>query len=128
MDVDEVVVVDTGSTDATVRVAEDLGAVVERYEVTDGGMPHLAHARNVGIERARGDVVLVLDADGARFGDVPDYAVLVVGSERDGVGDASTVLVAYGTAAAVSGAMTLSDQLSPVASMTFSVSLLVCTG
>jgi RNA methyltransferase, TrmH family len=31
--------------------------------------------------------LLVLDADGERLGAVPDDAVLVVGSERDGVGD-----------------------------------------
>ncbi len=59
--VDEVVVVDTGSTDDTVAVAETLGARVLHHVWTqDFGV-----ARNVGIDAARGEWILHLDADEA---------------------------------------------------------------
>lgn len=57
--VDEIVVVDTGSTDATVAVAEEAGARVLRYTWCDD----FAAARNVSLEAARGTHILVLDAD-----------------------------------------------------------------
>jgi len=55
----QIVVVDTGSTDGTVRIAEDHGAEVHRFEWCED----FAAARNAALERARGDWVLVLDAD-----------------------------------------------------------------
>jgi glycosyltransferase involved in cell wall biosynthesis len=57
--VDEIVVVDTGSTDGTIAVAERLGARVIRHAWTDD----FAAARNVSLVHARGDWTLVLDAD-----------------------------------------------------------------
>jgi tetratricopeptide (TPR) repeat protein len=57
--VDEVVVVDTGSTDATVELALAAGARVERFVWCDD----FAAARNFALERCTGDWVLVLDAD-----------------------------------------------------------------
>lgn len=57
--VDEIVVVDTGSTDGTIAVAERLGARVIRHAWTDD----FAAARNVSLAQARGDWTLVLDAD-----------------------------------------------------------------
>ncbi len=59
--VDEVVVVDTGSTDDTVPVAEKLGARVVRHVWTDD----FAAARNVALDAARGEWILHLDADEA---------------------------------------------------------------
>ncbi len=57
--VDEIVLLDTGSQDATVRIAEDFGAKVFRTV-----WPHsFAEARNKSIEYARGDWILYLDAD-----------------------------------------------------------------
>ena len=53
------VVVDTGSTDATVAIAEAAGARVER--ITWPG--DFAPARNQALEFLNGDWVLVLDAD-----------------------------------------------------------------
>jgi len=55
---DEIVVVDGGSTDATVRVAEAAGARVVHQ-------PWLGFAaqRNVGLDHARGEWVLEIDAD-----------------------------------------------------------------
>ena len=57
--VDEIIVVDTGSTDSTPRVAAGLGARVFSFEWTDD----FSEARNHSLERASGDWILVLDAD-----------------------------------------------------------------
>ncbi|MBO9542446.1 tetratricopeptide repeat protein [bacterium] len=57
--VDEIVLVDTGSTDQTVAIAERYGAKIHQH-AWDGDF---ATARNVSIEHATGDWVLVLDAD-----------------------------------------------------------------
>lgn len=66
--VDEIVVVDTGSKDETVLIAERYGALVVHFAWCDD----FAAARNAGLERARGEWILVLDAD----------EVLAPGSER----------------------------------------------
>lgn len=56
---DEIVVVDTGSTDRTVEIAESLGARVHFYP-WDGSF---ANARNFGLEQATGEWILWIDAD-----------------------------------------------------------------
>ena len=56
---DEMVVVDTGSTDATIAVAEAAGARVEQVEWPGDFAP----ARNTALTFLKGDWVLVLDAD-----------------------------------------------------------------
>lgn len=55
----EQIVVDTGSTDRTVELAEDLGAKVFFLEWQDD----FAAAKDHAIERARGDWIVFLDAD-----------------------------------------------------------------
>lgn len=57
--VDEVVVVDTGSTDDTVKIAESFGARVIHFRWIDD----FAAARNFGLEACRTDWVLYIDAD-----------------------------------------------------------------
>ena len=57
--IDEIVVVDTGSQDRTVAIAESHGAKLVHFAWTD----HFAEARNQAIEAATGDYMLVLDAD-----------------------------------------------------------------
>jgi glycosyltransferase involved in cell wall biosynthesis len=57
--VDEIIVVDTGSTDDTVKIARDLGARVLQFEWRDD----FAAAKNTGIDAAAGDWIICLDAD-----------------------------------------------------------------
>ncbi len=56
---DETVVVDTGSTDGTQDLAREMGACLVEAPWTGD----FSAARNVGLDRARGDWILVLDAD-----------------------------------------------------------------
>ena len=56
---DEVVVADTGSTDRTVEIAKEAGAVVCRFPWCDD----FSAARNFAINQARGDWIFLLDAD-----------------------------------------------------------------
>ncbi|MFI6071361.1 glycosyltransferase [Actinoplanes sp. NPDC051343] len=69
--VDEMIVVDTGSSDDTVEIARDHGATVLHH---DFGDLDFAAARNRSLEAANGDFVLVLDADETLH---PDSAGLV---------------------------------------------------
>ncbi len=57
--VDEIVVLDTGSTDNTIEVARDRGATVHTYTWNND----FAAARNEALKHVSGDWVLVLDAD-----------------------------------------------------------------
>ena len=57
--VDQIVVVDTGSTDQTVAIAKAAGAVVTEHPWQDD----FAMARNAALEHATGDWILVLDCD-----------------------------------------------------------------
>ncbi len=56
----EIIVVDSGSVDATVEIAEEKGAmIIENI----GDAPGVSSSLNKGAARARGDVLLFLDAD-----------------------------------------------------------------
>ncbi|HLJ03327.1 MAG TPA: glycosyltransferase [Solirubrobacteraceae bacterium] len=57
--VDEIVIVDTGSTDRTIEIARSFGARVIEREWTGS----FAEARNVSFEAATGDWLIYLDAD-----------------------------------------------------------------
>ena len=57
--VDEIVIVDTGSTDRTVEIAESFGANVIEFPWNGS----FADARNVSLDTATGDWILWLDAD-----------------------------------------------------------------
>jgi tetratricopeptide (TPR) repeat protein len=57
--VDEMIVVDTGSTDRTVEIAESYGATVVHFPWNGS----FADARNASIEAASGDWLIYLDAD-----------------------------------------------------------------
>ncbi|HKG38794.1 MAG TPA: glycosyltransferase [Conexibacter sp.] len=57
--VDEIVIVDTGSTDRTIEIAREFGATVIEREWTGS----FADARNVSFDAATGDWLMFLDAD-----------------------------------------------------------------
>jgi glycosyltransferase involved in cell wall biosynthesis len=57
--VDEIIVVDTGSTDATIEIARSFGATVIEREWTGS----FSDARNASLEAATGDWFIYLDAD-----------------------------------------------------------------
>lgn len=57
--VDEILVVDTGSVDKTVSIAESVGAEVLYYKWDD----NFSNPRNFALEHASGDWVIFLDAD-----------------------------------------------------------------
>ncbi|MCX7642572.1 MAG: glycosyltransferase [Armatimonadetes bacterium] len=59
--VDEIIVVDTGSTDETPQIAERYGAKVIHYEWTGS----FSDARNESLKHAKGEWILWLDADEA---------------------------------------------------------------
>jgi len=56
---DEIIVIDTGSEDATIQIAEDLGAHVFRQKWEND----FSKAKNAALDRARGDWIVFLDAD-----------------------------------------------------------------
>lgn len=56
---DEIVILDTGSTDGTIELARALGVVV----LTGGDRMHKAESRNRAIDTASGDWIVILDAD-----------------------------------------------------------------
>lgn len=56
---DEIILVDTGSTDSTIEIAESFGCKVFHYEWTND----FAAARNVALRHAQGEFMLTIDAD-----------------------------------------------------------------
>lgn len=68
--VDEIVVIDTGSQDRTLEIAESFGAILGRFPWGD----NFAEARNHSLSLCAGDWVLVLDADEAIDGQ--DFACI----------------------------------------------------
>jgi GT2 family glycosyltransferase/tetratricopeptide (TPR) repeat protein len=61
----QIIVVDTGSTDRTVEIAKEFGAEIYFHGWNDD----FSAARNVGLEHATGDWILILDADEELLGD-----------------------------------------------------------
>jgi len=80
--VDELIVVDTGSTDRTVEIAESFGATILHHE-WDGDF---SAARNVGLDAARSDWLMYLDADEVLVeGDGPRLRELLGHTWREGI-------------------------------------------
>ncbi|WP_053956181.1 TPR domain-containing glycosyltransferase [Inediibacterium massiliense] len=57
--VNEMIVVDTGSTDDTVKIAKEYGADVFYFPWND----NFSDARNFSLQKAKGDWILIMDAD-----------------------------------------------------------------
>lgn len=72
---DEIVVVDTGSSDKTVAVAKALGAVVFEYK---GDENNFSSWRNFGLSKIKGDWLFVLDSDERVLGNLADEISKIV--------------------------------------------------
>ncbi|MCT4605588.1 MAG: glycosyltransferase [Marinisporobacter sp.] len=59
--VDEMIVIDTGSTDDTVKIAKSYGAKVDYYQWQD----NFSDAKNYAFKKAKGDWILTMDGDEA---------------------------------------------------------------
>ncbi|MFC1525851.1 glycosyltransferase [Candidatus Latescibacterota bacterium] len=77
--VDEIVVVDTGSTDRTVALAESFGARLGHFEWCDD----FSAARNVSIGMATGDWIMWLDADDVLPAECHEQIRRLIGQGRD---------------------------------------------
>lgn len=82
---DEIIVVDTGSTDGTVGIAKKFGAKVSFFQWNDS----FSDARNYALSKASGDWILVMDAD-----DVLERedAAKLLSAVRDGDGETDVYL------------------------------------
>jgi tetratricopeptide (TPR) repeat protein len=87
--VDELIVVDTGSTDDTVAIAQEFGAKVSYFEWCDD----FAAARNASIERATGDWILSLDADEVLVVENPQFRQIL--AETLNVADPAPLVLAF---------------------------------
>src|SRR3990172_9025878 len=56
---DEIIVIDTGSTDATVKIARSFGARVSKFKWIDD----FSAARNFGLGKATKEWIFIMDAD-----------------------------------------------------------------
>lgn len=80
--VDEMIIVDTGSTDETVKIAEGYGAQVSHLAWND----NFSEARNHAIKHAAGDWILHLDADEELAKeDIPLVKRVIKSKEKNGV-------------------------------------------
>lgn len=84
--VDELIVVDTGSTDNTVAVAAGVGAKIYHFQWIDD----FSAARNYAISKATGDWIIFLDAD-EYFSPAGLEKLRETLQEVDGIGDAILV-------------------------------------
>lgn len=79
--VDEMVIVDTGSTDRTIEIAGDFGAKIYNFKWCDD----YSKARNFSLKQARCDWILVMDADELiSERDLPKIRELLMGGHVDG--------------------------------------------
>ena len=97
--VDEMVILDTGSSDRTIDIAHDFGAQVHSYVWCDD----FAAARNQSLQYVHGDWVLVLDADEILVPEIipqlqqtlhhPDYLVINLMRQEVGARQAPYTLI-----------------------------------
>lgn len=79
--VDEIVIIDTGSSDRTVEIAKQYGAKVDYYKWDD----HFSNARNYSIQQATKDWIMLMDADDEFSSeDKEKFIHLINTSDKDG--------------------------------------------
>ncbi|KZL93705.1 tetratricopeptide repeat-containing glycosyltransferase family 2 protein [Clostridium magnum] len=79
--VDEIIIVDTGSTDSTVKIAESYGAKVFFYEWDNS----FANARNFSLEKSSKDWILIMDADDELRREDRDKVIYLVNDKNNNV-------------------------------------------
>ncbi len=90
--VDEMIVLDTGSTDRTVEVAKTLGAQVHRFEWRND----FAAARNESLKYAKEDWILVLDGDETLVKDIiPVLKTVLQGDVIEGISGDDLLLISF---------------------------------
>ena len=77
--VDEIIIVDTGSTDKTVEIAEKFGAKVYYFKWND----NFSEARNESLKYATKDWILILDGDDELYPENRNNLRLLLNSELD---------------------------------------------
>ncbi|AQS60611.1 TPR domain-containing glycosyltransferase [Desulforamulus ferrireducens] len=76
--VDEIIIVDTGSSDNTVALAKEYGAKVYHYQWND----NFSEARNYSLEQAKADWILFLDADEELTSDSREHLTRYIREEQ----------------------------------------------
>ncbi|ABO49938.1 glycosyl transferase, family 2 [Desulforamulus reducens MI-1] len=76
--VNEIIVVDTGSTDNTCKIAREMGARIYSFEWNN----NFSDARNFSLAKATGDWILFLDADEELAGESREVLVKYVADEQ----------------------------------------------
>jgi len=59
----EILVVDSGSTDSTVRIVQEMAKKDERIRIFHSGKRSISFNRNMGLAKARGELIAFIDAD-----------------------------------------------------------------
>lgn len=77
--VDEIILVDTGSTDNTVEIAKSYGAKVFFYKWDNS----FANARNYSLSKASKDWILIMDADDELVQEDKDKVALLINNEEN---------------------------------------------
>ena len=90
----EIIVVDDGSQDETVRVAERASAKGELLILRSAHNRGCPHARNLGLRHARGEIIAFIDADGFAAPSWLRRIVAAFGTDETIGGVASTVFFA----------------------------------
>ena len=76
--VDEIVIVDDGSTDSTKRIASSAGSKVQFVEKPREDGEYFSHQRNKGIEAAKSDWLLHMDIDERVTKDLADEVIAAI--------------------------------------------------
>lgn len=81
--VDEIIVVDTGSEDKTIEIAQNLGAIVYNFKWNNS----FSEARNFAIDKVHGQWIIFLDADEYFYGNSAKLLphVLEQSKDKDGI-------------------------------------------